>query len=340
MFYIYLQKGDFCVNIRLISKFMSLFIILNLFYCEANAENVVSTNPKLKFHADGTFKIVQFADIHGGPQKDTKAITLMNNVLNCEKPDLVILTGDNTDGKCRTVKDIKKAINIIAEPMESKNIPWAIAFGNHDDEHGVLTKKEMMKIYTTYSNNLSRYGDESISGVGNYNLLIEGSKSAAAAFNIYILDSGKYAPENIGGYDWIKPDQINWYKSTANALKEKYKRTIPAIMFFHIPLKEFKLAWGNGNTVGQRNEEENASKINSGLFSALLEIGDVKGVFCGHDHTNDYCAELSGIRLGYGRNVGNQTYGKDGLPKAARVFLIKENELENFQTWIRAESDF
>jgi len=33
--------------------------------------------------------------------------------------------------------------------------------------------------------------------------------------------------------------------------------------------------------VGERNEEECPGPINSGMFSAILERGDVKGVFCG-----------------------------------------------------------
>lgn len=325
---------------QLTSIFLSLLLLINFSQLKASAESAYLFKAELKFKSEGTFKIVQFADIHEGPTVDSRALQLMKNVLDYEKPDLVILTGDNTDGKCKTVKDVKKAVNIISEPMEARNIPWAIAFGNHDDEHGVMSKSKMMKLYMKYPHNLSQYGNRNIAGVGNYNLTVKGSKSHLPVFNIYILDSGKYASQGIGIYDWIKFNQIDWYKKTSVSLKKKYGKTIPALMFFHIPIKEFKLVWEGGSAVGQKNEEEHTPIINSGLFSSLLEMGDVKGVFVGHDHTNNYCGYLCGIMLGYAGNVGNGTYGKEGLPKAARVFLIKEENPSKFDTWLRTEADF
>lgn len=325
---------------RLTGIFISLLFFINFLILKSFPASAFIFKPELKFRSEGTFKIVQFADIHGGPAADSRAINLMNNVLGYEKPDLVILTGDNTDGKCKSVVDIKKAFSIISEPMEARNIPWAIAFGNHDDEHGVMSKNEMMKLYIKYSHNLSKQGNRNIAGVGNYNLIVKGSKSLLPVFNIYILDSGKYAPKGMGNYDWIKSNQIDWYKKTSVSLKKKYGKTIPSLMFFHIPIREFKTLWESGNAIGQRNEDENAPIIDSGLFPSLLEMGDVKGVFVGHDHTNNYCGYLYGIMLGYAGNVGSGTYGKEGLPKSARVFLIKEDNPSSFHTWLRTEADF
>ncbi|MCM8710225.1 hypothetical protein M2651_04185 [Clostridium sp. SYSU_GA19001] len=111
-------------------------------------------------------------------------------------------------------------------------------------------------------------------------------------------------------------------------------------MFFHIPLPEWKKAWDSGNAVGERNEEESAPKVNSGLFNEVLKSGDVKGIFVGHDHTNDYIGELNGIKLGYSRNIGYGTYGKNGFSRGARVFLINEANPSRFNTWMRLESDF
>lgn len=30
------------------------------------------------------------------------------------------------------------------------------------------------------------------------------------------------------------------------------------------------------------------SSVNTGLFSAMKEMGDMRSVHCGHDHDNDY----------------------------------------------------
>ena len=51
---------------------------------------------KLKFKANGKFKIVQFTDVHwkpGNPASEAAA-ERMNEVLEAEKPDFVVYTGD------------------------------------------------------------------------------------------------------------------------------------------------------------------------------------------------------------------------------------------------------
>ena len=52
--------------------------------------------PKLKFRPDGTFKIVQFTDTHYiiGHRGCPRMLKLLPEVLEKEKPDLVMYTGD------------------------------------------------------------------------------------------------------------------------------------------------------------------------------------------------------------------------------------------------------
>lgn len=289
---------------------------------------------ELKFNRNGLFKIVQFTDSQDGPNTDLRTLDLINRILDKEKPNLVVLTGDNIDGKCKSKADVKKAITNIVMPMENRNIPWTAIFGNHDDEHKKMNKEEMMKFYMTFKHSLCQVGYKILDRIGNYNLLINGARNNKPAFNIYLLDSGKKAPCFFHGYNWIKLAQIHWYKQTALKLKEKYEKTIPAIMFFHIPFPEFKIAWKTGLIEGERNESESCPRVNSGLFDVLVKTGDVKGVFVGHDHVNNYCAELEGIRLGYAGNIGYGTYGKKDFKRGARVFLIEESDCSNYKTWI------
>jgi Predicted phosphohydrolases len=293
--------------------------------------------PNLRFRPDGTLKIVQLADIQDGPRMHTKTARLIDRILNHENPDLVILTGDNVSNKCKSIEAVKTAIDNIAQFMEKRKIPWATVFGNHDDEHGKLSKVEMMQIYSSYPNSLSEHGPSNIDGVGNYNILVNSSKDNTPIFNIYMLDSGTYAPKSIGGYDWIKQNQIEWYKNSSEYHKKKYNRLIPSLMFFHIPLPEWKQVWASGMAIGKKNEEECVPRYNSGLFSSLLEMGDVKGVFVGHDHTNDYMGDLNGITLGYSRSVGYATYGKRNFQRGGRVFLINEANPAQFKTWMCLE---
>ena len=57
---------------------------------------LLAQKPGLKFNPDKKFKIVQFTDLHvkwQDPRSDI-AFERMNQVLDDEKPDLVIFTGD------------------------------------------------------------------------------------------------------------------------------------------------------------------------------------------------------------------------------------------------------
>ncbi|MDP4144742.1 MAG: metallophosphoesterase family protein [Bacillota bacterium] len=318
-----------------------LFILLSIIVIKISHKNTpVMGKPQLKFNSNGTFKIVQFADIQDGADTDARTIALMNKILDYEKPDLVVLTGDNVDYRCKSATEVKIAIYNISKPMEKRHIPWAIVFGNHDEDHGQMNEEEMMKLYMSYPYNISQMGSKEADSVGNYNLLIMDNKGNKPIFNIYMLNSGKNAPDNIGGEDWIKFNQIQWYRDTSTELKKKFHKTIPALMFFHIPLPEFKQVWKSGNAVGEKNEEESTPKLNSGLFTSLVEMGDVKGVFVGHDHINDYVGELYGIKLGFSRNVGYGTYGKEDFSRGARVFLINKSNTDKFQTWMKLQSDF
>lgn len=316
--------------------FKKTILIINIIFNIIFQKNYMGIPQKieLKFNPNGEFKIVQFADLHEHPLKNEKTIKFMEDTLNSEKPDLVVLTGDNIDGRYCCKEDVKKAIANIAKPMEDRKIPWAIVLGNHDSELCNVSRKSQMKIYMSYQHNISQDFSSVIGRAGDYNLLINGSKHNKPVFNIYMLDSGSCC---FYDYGYIKGKQINWYKKLSASLKKSFDKTIPSLMFFHIALQQQYMAWENGEAIGNRNEEECSQKIDRGLFSALIEMGDVKGVFVGHDHTNDYMGSIKGITLGYGRCTGYNDYGKEDFVRGARVFIVNENSPEKFKTYEKLE---
>ncbi|MEH6941313.1 metallophosphoesterase family protein [Bacillus sp. JJ722] len=320
-------------------------------YAEQKAEE-----SKLQFNQDGKFKIVQFNDTQDDERIDRRTIQLMEKVLDEEKPDFVVLNGDNITVGCDTPLEMKQAMNNVALPMEKRGIKWAVTFGNHDEDStpkSGIDEEEMLAFYRSYRFNENSIGEKGITGTGNMNLLIKNSKGNKPAFNIWLLDSGRYAPKTIAGqdfngypnWDWLRFDQVNWYYDTSKKLELKYGKKIPSLVFVHIPLWEHRFMWyasvdqrteanhatavNKHQIVGERNEEECMGPINSGLFSAMLARGDVKGVFCGHDHINTYCGNYYGILLGYAGNTGFGTYGLSGDQRnrlrGARVFNLDEN---------------
>ena len=327
---------------------------------EANA-----VRSRLKFGADGTFTIVQFNDTQDDEKTDRRTIELMEKVLDQEQPDFVVMNGDNITGGCDSELEMKQAMNNVVQPMERREIPWAITYGNHDEDstpNSGMDEEDMLAFYRGYAHNLNDRSARGITGTGNMNLTIAGTDSAQPAFNLYLLDSGRYAPESIAGqdfegyptWDWIRMDQVGWYTRTSEQVSRAAGgRIVPALMFIHIPLWEYRFMWfasvdsrtaadheravAKHGIVGERNEAECPGPINSGMFSAILDRGDVKGVFCGHDHINTYVGNYHGVMLGYAGNTGFGTYGLSGAERnrlrGARVFnLTQEGDEVDIET--------
>ena len=108
---------------------------------------------------------------------------------------------------------------------------------------------------------------------------------------------------------------MEWYKKNVLALLEEEGYTIPSMLFFHIPLREYKEA----NDLYEAGSDEVTyyygilgekmidkiccSKYESKLFSTAVELGSTKAMFCGHDHYNNQSLEYKGIRLTYGYSI-------------------------------------
>jgi hypothetical protein len=292
--------------------------------------------PMLRFRADGRFRIVQFTDTHfcDGSDLDRRTASLMGRVLDAERPDLVVLTGDVLDGA--RAADAAAAWGDAVAPITARGLPWAAVFGNHDDEGGA-TRETQLAIQRSHRKCLTRRGPRSLPGVGNYVLRVAGSRDhSRAAAHLYLLDSHTYAPDGAGTYAWITHEQVAWYWRAAARRKAGGGEPLPALAFFHIPLPEYATAWEQGPRRGSRHEPVCGPVVNSGFFSALHERCEVLGVFVGHDHVNDFDAELLGIRLCYGRATGYNTYGRRGFPRGARVIEIFEGE-RRFDTWLRLD---
>lgn len=289
----------------------------------------------LRFRADNTFTIVQFTDTHwnNGEPADEQTRALMARVLDLEQPDLVFLTGDVIEGS--GARDPAQSWRAAVAPIEAREIPWAAVLGNHDDE-GTLDRKQLMAVQQSCAWCLSEPGPADVSGVGNYVLRVRAAGGDAIALALYCLDSNGYAETEVGGYGWIRRDQIDWFLEVARGLRDEHDAPLPALAFFHIPLPEYDETWQFSTCHGHKHEAVCCPRINTGFFAALHQAGGVMGTFVGHDHINDFEGERYGIRLCYGRASGYQTYGRDGFLRGARVIRWAEGE-RSFRTWLRLE---
>ncbi|KAI9681469.1 MAG: hypothetical protein M1817_002753 [Caeruleum heppii] len=307
--------------------------------------------PVPRIRKDGKFKIMQVSDLHlstgfgvcrdaepaghngGRCDADVRTLEFVGKLLDQEKPDLVVLGGDQVNGD--TSPDAQSAIFKFAELFIKRQIPYAAIFGNHDDE-GSLSREASMALIETLPYSLSEAGPAEVDGVGNYIVeVLAPGKSHHSALTLYLLDTHGYSPDEqqFRGYDWIKQNQIEWFKQTSNGLKKAHKEYTHVHMdlaFIHIPLPEYRET--KNTFVGNWKESPTAPGYNSGFKDALVEEG-VLLVSCGHDHVNEYCSldrnkeGNPALWMCYAGGSGFGGYGGyEGYHRRVRFFDIDTNE--------------
>ncbi len=284
------------------------------------------------FFNHGEFKILQLTDLHftADDELDHRTLRLMEKIIREEMPDFIMLTGDTVYGPKNDIH-ITKAL----DPILKSGIPWSITFGNHDTEEGA-DDNALFKIICNLPNCMAYNADDSIHGTGNHFNVVK-NLHGETKWILFGIDSGNYNRlPGIEGYDYVKQDQISWFRNVIHDI-EKEGKYFSALVFMHIPLPEYNEVWDTQTCYGGKREEVCCPRINSGFFATMLEAGHTKGVFAGHDHINDYLGSLHGITLGYGRATGYHTYGQEGYERGARIILLKEDNTETFETYLHLE---
>ncbi|KAG8376402.1 hypothetical protein BUALT_Bualt09G0059800 [Buddleja alternifolia] len=333
----------------------------------------------LRFRSDGTFKILQVADMHYGNGKltrcrdvtesefefcsDLNTTQFLQKMIRLENPDFVAFTGDNIFGSSAT--DAAESLFQVFDPVIKSGIPWAAVLGNHDQE-STMTREELMSFLSLMDFSLSQTfpspEDGSISsqvpkidGFGNYNLGVWGAPGSnfanSSVLNLYFLDSGDRAVvDGVRTYGWIKESQLDWLRRVSVKVQEQKLETdesasSPSMAFFHIPIPEIRQGPFT-SIVGQYQEYVACSIVNSRVLETLVSMGDVKAVFIGHDHKNDFCGNLRGVWFCYGGGFGYHGYGVAGWSRRARVILAELGKgeqswggVQRIKTWKRLDDE-
>lgn len=302
----------------------------------------------LRFAENGRFRILMISDFHGKPDFNPKLTAGIEALVDYAMPDFVFLGGDQL---CNINKDVlRDFLERALEPVQKRGIPWAHTFGNHDAEQE-MTKAEMEEVYESFPLCCSEAGPEEISGVPNYCLTVWSHDGKEPRYHLWSLDSHTnyhdYLREfdNIdpnytlkdfalpkpfcGGHDQASPlfNQVMWYYGESARREKELGRKVPGILFMHVPLPEFNLLWRNPEQtgfIGHKRESLGSSELNPGLFMACLERGDVKGIFCGHEHLCDFQGEYLGITMAYDSAVGYDMSAHDDL-RGGRIIDLYEN---------------
>lgn len=110
-------------------------------------------------------------------------------------------------------------------------------------------------------------------------------------------------------YDNIHEDQVEWMER----VHETNKANAPSLGFFHIPPNELFTALEEAKEdsskvmLGEQHEKCCAAAEESSFFTKAKNIG-MKGMFYGHDHSNDIAVKYDGVVMGYGVKTGLELY--------------------------------
>lgn len=312
---------------------------------EAVAE-ALNLKHELRFQEDGTFRILVIGDVQNAflDGSENEVVRNIETLVEREQPDLVFFNGDNSI-KMVFEERLEEYLNCMVGAAESRGIPWAHVYGNHDTENpNDLTREEQQEIYERFDYCISKEGDPELHGVGNYVLPILRSDSDQIAFNVWALDSGDYRISSVTKeivYDHIHFDQIAWYYNTSEELEAYNEASIPGMMLFHIPLKEMADAYEDRENPNLKFEGLALSKgvwdaeLNSGLYAAALDRGDIKLVINSHDHGNDYSVQYGKIQMCYTGRIGpggNTSFYPEAC--GARVVVLNQDEPEKIETYM------
>ncbi len=319
------------------------------------------------FNTDRDLKVVQLTDVHigGGSmslESDKRAMNAVAALLTYEKPDLVVITGDMVYPVPFQAGTFNNSLStkMIISLLETLGVYYTVCFGNHDSEaYGTHKREEISDMWAADDLKYSLYqeGPDDIYGFGNHVIKVKNSDGIVTnAF--FMLDSNEYVDGDILGIQWkydsIHEDQINWYKETVlaiDAANKAVKSDYPmfkSLAFFHIPLEEFGIAWNEYKDNGHQDTEdvkvldgyfhEDGEKSYSGIYGCnmyetMQELGSTKGVFCGHDHTNNAIINYKGINLVYGMSIDYLAYSElfddGGAQRGCTVITVpQEGDIE------------
>ena len=305
----------------------------------------------LQFH-NGTFRIMQIADAHELPLPSPDTTRLITLAIEREKPDLIVFTGDQLYGPVPLFwlgdpeKNVRKALTAILAPALKAGVPFAVTFGNHDDQTGVSARRQA-EIYAEFPGCIQ--GERrSEADPGTLRLEICGADGTPKA-NLLLVDSGRQI--HTGEYLPVQPAQLEWIKETLTENPQ------PTLVFQHIPVPEYyrvlertkrgetgakeafrthaheyyRLPMDIHSKGGFMGETPAIPDKNTGEFELLRSLGNVRAVFVGHDHINSFCAELDGIALAYTQGVGFHAYGP-GKNRGVRIIELSEADPAAFTT--------
>jgi 3',5'-cyclic AMP phosphodiesterase CpdA len=299
-------------------------------------------NGEAYFTTDEDFKIMQLTDVHLGGSilsitKDKSAMNAIAAMINAEKPDLVVVTGDISYAvPWALTLNNGHAHNMFIRFMENLGVYWTVTFGNHDAEpYDYYNRSDVAGFYEDEELKYCLFdsGPDDVYGECNHAITVR-STDGIITKSIIMIDSNAYMEEDVFGFGWIydniHQDQIDWYRNTIEShnahnksINPNIEDSVESLLFMHIPIMEVRdayheyLAAGETDTenvkhlfgeIGEEDPYVYCSEEAEQMFETILELGSTKAIFYGHDHLNNIVLDYKGVALSYGYSVDYFAY--------------------------------
>ncbi len=337
-------------------RIFSAVIALALVFGVCFSVSADSAQSPLRFGFDGEFSIMHLTDCQDGYPADARMLKFIDASLKEYQPDVVVLGGDNV---VADFEDKEAAIAELVKIFVDNKTYFTLVFGNHDCEQG-MTNEELLPIYQKYGGEYCLASDPhpELHGCGTQMLPVLSPNGDSTEFALYMFDSGSHAYDENGndvGYDCVHEDQIEWYKDTSKNLEAQEGEKVPGLAFQHIVVGEAydALFYESAVDLGELTPKYNGKTYsflprtnnftgfllefpcpgyyNYGQFDAMVERGDILGIFSGHDHINNYETELDGIKIINTAGSTFNSYGKE-MTRGMRMITVRDSNTWEFET--------
>ena len=192
---------------------------------------------------------------------------------------------------------------------------------------------------------------------GTYNVPVMSSDEKTVKFNLWVFDSGDY--DGNGHYGCMSKEDVEWYKNKSEEMtKANGGKPLYSLAFQHMIVPEvydvltkvnkrklysFEHIINKGEYYMFSPEEVNFGTLNEtpccgfpnfGQFDAMVECGDVLGVFSGHDHTNAFGVKCKGIDI---VNSLSTRFNGDRFSTmyGYRIIEVDENDTSRYTSYNR-----
>ncbi|MBR4090619.1 MAG: metallophosphoesterase [Mogibacterium sp.] len=237
------------------------------------------------FTTDRDLKIMMLTDIHLGGgfwsrEKDRKTVYEIITMLQKEKPDLVILDGDNTFAVPGPVYNGGGTLNNymaardVIQIFNHEGVYFSTVFGNHDTEvFGYTGRQKLGELYMNDKFEYCIFDQNYTDGAGlpsvtNQIILVKGTDGDIKKA-LLLVDSNAYVDNSIKAvlewnYDIIRDSTVDW---AANALEDL--ECPETVAFFHIPVSEFRIAYEE--LAANNFKDTKNTKYISGVWDELID---------------------------------------------------------------------